>query len=69
MGAQDTDLGGDHGLLLFAGRLDAGLCDERLQYACVRILRVAVVEDLVQQLVDEHKVVFDVLLRHLAAAV
>lgn len=53
-------------LLLLGGRLDALLCDEGLQGAGVRVLRVAKVEDLIQQLVDEHEVILDVLLRDLA---
>ena len=63
-----SHLRGNHGLLLLAGRLDARLRDERLQDSGVGVLRVAVVEDLVQKLVDEHEVVLDVLLGHLAAA-
>ena len=66
-GSPVSHLRGNHGLLLLAGRLDARLGDERLQNARVRVLGVAVVQDLVQQLVYQHKVVLDVLLRHLAA--
>jgi len=59
-------LGRDLHLLLLALGLDARLRDERLEHACVTVLRIAKVEYLVEQLVDEHKVVFDVLLVDLA---
>lgn len=53
--------------LLFLGlRLDPLLGDKGLENACVSVLRVTKVQDLVQQLVDEHKVVLDVLLADLA---
>jgi len=60
------DLGRDLHLLLLALRLDARLRDERLEHARVAVLRIAKVEYLVKQLVDEHKVVLDVLLVDLA---
>ena len=60
------DLRRDGRLLLPARRLDALLRDERLQDARVRVLRVPKVQQLVQQLVDEHKVVLHVLLGDLA---
>lgn len=60
------DLGRDLHLLLLALRLDARLRDERLQHARVAVLRIAKVQYLVQQLVDKHEVVLDVLLVDLA---
>jgi len=57
-----SDLGRDLHLLLLALRFDARLCDERLEHACVAVLRIAKVKYLVEQLVDENKVVLDVLL-------
>lgn len=59
-------LGRDLHLLLLGLRLDARLRDERLQHARVAVLRVPEVQYLVQQLVDEHEVVLDVLLVDLA---
>lgn len=53
-------------LFLFRGALDALLRDEGLQDARVGVLRVAEVEYLVEQLVDEHEVVLHVLLADLA---
>ena len=43
-------------LFLFRGALDALLGDEGLQDARVGVLRIAEVEYLVEQFVDEHKV-------------
>jgi len=60
------DLGRDLHLLLLTLRLDAHLRNERLEYARVAVLRIPKVEYLVEQLVDEHKVVLDVLLVDLA---
>lgn len=59
-------LGRDLHLLLLGLRLDARLRNERLQHTRVTVLRVPEVQDLVQQLVDEHEVVLDILLVDLA---
>ena len=53
-------------LLLFRGALNALLRDEGLQDARVGVLRIAEIEYLVQQLVNQHKIVFHVLLADLA---
>lgn len=53
-------------LFLFRGALNALLSDEGLQNARIGVLRIAEVEYLVQQLVDEHKVVLHVLFADLA---
>ena len=37
------------------------LSDERLQHARVAVLRVAEVEDFIEQLVDQHEIVLDIL--------
>ncbi len=59
-------LRGNLRLLLLGGRLHPLLGDEGLQNAGVGVLRVAKVEDLIEELVDQHKVVLHVLLADLA---
>lgn len=60
------DLVGDFGLLLLGlAQSEAFLCDEKLERIRIRALGVAVVQDLVQQLVNQRKVVFDVDVRKL----
>ena len=60
---------GDGGLLLLGGGLHPLLGDEGLQDARVGVLGVAEVHDLIQDLVDEHKVVLDVFLADLPEVV
>ena len=61
-----TDLTGDGCLLLPGGGLDTLLGDERLEYSSVGVLRIAKVQELVEKLVDQDKVVFHVLLADFA---
>ena len=58
-------LAGDGGLLLLGGRLHPLLGDEGLQDARVGVLGVTEVHDLIQDLVDEYKVILDILLADL----
>lgn len=57
------NLRGDLRRLLFALRAHAGLCDKCLQNAGVGVLRIAEVEQLVEQLVDENEIGLYLLLR------
>lgn len=47
-------------------RLDTRLCDEGFQNASICVLGISEIQDLIQQLVDENKIVLDVLFRDFA---
>ena len=64
-----SDLAGDSCLLLLGSRFHSLLCDECLQDACVCVLWVTKVHNLVQKLIYQDKVVLHILLRDLAKVV
>ena len=64
-----SHLARDGRLLLLGGGLDALLRDEGLEDASVRVLRIAEVNDLIKNLIDQDKVVLHVLLADLAEVV
>ena len=66
---RNVHLAGDSRLFLLSGGLDPLLGDEGLEDSRVRVLGISKVNNLIQDLVDEDKVVLDVLLADLAKVV